>query len=229
MPKHSVRHKRSRTWLTRAAVFGGFFVAGVLFTVLVLRILDGPEAVAAPAPVVLAPAPDYVQLRESKAEVASRDATRLDRFRKQQAKEAKERRIARRERARERAAAEAAQAESTTDVVESPSSSSSSSSSGNLGSGSGSLPALLQLIRSNESGGNYSAYNGSGCEGYGCYGAYQLHGLYMDDWARQYGAAAYAGTPANQWPASVQDKVALGLFYSTNPDGLHWCNWTSYC
>ena len=91
------------------------------------------------------------------------------------------------------------------------------------------LPPLLALIRHNESRGDYSAYNASGCEGYGCYGAYQLHGLYMDDWARRYGAAAYAGTPANQWPPSVQDKVALGLFYSTNPDGAFWCNWTDYC
>jgi len=94
---------------------------------------------------------------------------------------------------------------------------------------SSSLPALLALIRNNESHGNYSAYNASGCEGYGCYGAYQLHGLYMDDWARRYGAAAYAGTPANQWPPAIQDKVALGLFYSTSPNGSFWCNWTSYC
>ena len=96
-------------------------------------------------------------------------------------------------------------------------------------SGSSNLPELLLIIRSHESGGNYSAYNGSGCEGYGCYGAYQMHGAYMDDWARRYGAGDYAGTPANQWPASVQDKVALGLFYSTNPDGAHWCDWTDYC
>lgn len=94
---------------------------------------------------------------------------------------------------------------------------------------SGSLPELLAFIRSQESGGNYSAYNGSGCEGYGCYGAYQMHGAYMDDWARSYGAASYASTPANQWPPAVQDQVALGLYYSTNPDGAHWCNWTDYC
>lgn len=94
---------------------------------------------------------------------------------------------------------------------------------------SSSLPSLLALIRSNESGGNYSAYNASGCGGYGCYGAYQLHGYYMDDWARRYGAAAYAGIPANQWPPAIQDKVALGLFYSTSPNGSFWCDWTSYC
>lgn len=91
------------------------------------------------------------------------------------------------------------------------------------------LPPTLALIRNNESRGDYSAYNGSGCEGYGCYGAYQLHGLYMDDWARRYGAAAYADIPANQWPPSIQDKVALGLYYSTNPNGKFWCDWTDYC
>lgn len=91
------------------------------------------------------------------------------------------------------------------------------------------LPPLLALIRFNESRGNYSAYNPTGCGGYGCYGAYQLHGAYMDDWARRYGAAAYAGIPANQWPPSVQDKVALGLYYSTNPNGQFWCDWTNYC
>jgi hypothetical protein len=91
------------------------------------------------------------------------------------------------------------------------------------------LPSLLETIRFNESRGDYSAYNASGCEGYGCYGAYQMHGLYMDDWARRYGAAAYANTPATQWPADIQDKVALGLFYSSNPDGEVWCRWTDYC
>jgi len=94
---------------------------------------------------------------------------------------------------------------------------------------SGSLPSLLLTIRANESGGNYGAINSTGCEGYGCYGAYQMHGLYADDWARRYGAASYAGTSPNQWPSGIQDRVALGLFYSTNPDGAHWCNWTDYC
>lgn len=93
------------------------------------------------------------------------------------------------------------------------------------------LPALLITIRANESGGNYTAVNNDpdACEGYGCYGAYQMHGEYMGDWAARYGHPEVVGTPANQWPASTQDDVALGLFYSTNPDGAHWCDWTDYC
>jgi hypothetical protein len=94
---------------------------------------------------------------------------------------------------------------------------------------SGDLPELLMFIRSNESGGNYQAVNWSGCEGHGCFGAYQLHGLYADDWARRYGAGEWAGTNPSGWPPEVQDKVAIGLFYSTSPDGSHWCDWTTYC
>ena len=95
-------------------------------------------------------------------------------------------------------------------------------------SGSGNLPELLLFIRSHESGGNYSAYNGSGCEGYGCGGAYQMHARYASGWAA---SAGYPGMSSNaaDWPASTQDAVALWLFYSTNPDGAHWCNWTTYC
>jgi hypothetical protein len=140
---------------------------------------------------------------------------RLERYREQR----KQERIEKRREARqaERAAVE----ESTPVVVSEPE-----------GAGTprnGALPGLLLTIRSYESGGNYSAYNGSGCEGYGCFGAYQLHGAYMDDWARRYGAGGWASVPANRWPPAVQDKVALGLFYSTNPDGAHWCAWVSYC
>lgn len=127
-----------------------------------------------------------------------------------------------RRKARQQARQEAVQAQQKTVVTNAPTYVYRSNSSS-------SLPALLSLIRTNESGGNYSAYNASGCEGYGCYGAYQLHGYYMDDWARRYGAAAYAGIPANQWPPYIQDKVALGLFYSTTPNGKFWCDWTSYC
>jgi membrane protein involved in colicin uptake len=95
-------------------------------------------------------------------------------------------------------------------------------------SGSSNLPELLLTIRSHESGGSYSAYNGSGCEGYGCGGAYQLHAKYASGWAA---SAGYSGMSSNaaDWSPEVQDKVALWLFYSTNPDGAHWCNWTTYC
>jgi hypothetical protein len=100
--------------------------------------------------------------------------------------------------------------------------------------GATSLPSLLLTIRSEESGGgvpgayNYSAYNASGCEGWGCGGAYQLHAQYASGWAAN---AGYSGLGSNAavWPAPVQDAVALNLFYSTNPDGAHWCNWTDYC
>ena len=93
---------------------------------------------------------------------------------------------------------------------------------------SGNLPPLLLLIRSHESGGNYGAYNGSGCEGYGCGGAYQMHAKYASVWAERAGFSGMSSNAAN-WPPATQDAVALHLFYSTNPDGAHWCNWTAYC
>lgn len=90
------------------------------------------------------------------------------------------------------------------------------------------LPPLLELIRSHESGGNYSAYNAGGCEGYGCGGAYQLHARYAPAWAA---SAGYPGMGPNAaaWPPATQDAVALWLFQSTSPDGTHWCRWTDYC
>jgi hypothetical protein len=94
--------------------------------------------------------------------------------------------------------------------------------------GNRSLPPLLALIRSHESGGNYQAYNPGGCEGYGCGGAYQLHARYASTWAQR---AGFTGLPSNAatWPAATQDAVALDLFYSTTPAGSHWCRWTTYC
>jgi hypothetical protein len=89
------------------------------------------------------------------------------------------------------------------------------------------LPALLLTIRAHESGGNYSAYNGAGCEGYGCYGAYQLHGRYMGGWATEAGHPEVAGTPATQWSPAVQDAVALHKFNATG--GRLWCDWVTYC
>lgn len=167
--------------------------------------------------------PQQVKQRQKDVARTSRDFERVEIREQKRRARAKARAEARAE-ARAQAQAQAeAEAEAATNAA------TRESSGGTSSQGSGSLPQLLLFIRSHESGGNYSAYNGSGCEGYGCYGAYQLHGAYMDDWARRYGAGEYAGTPANQWPASVQDKVALGLFYSTSPDGAHWCNWTDYC
>lgn len=132
-------------------------------------------------------------------------------------------------RAEARAAARAeAEAEAVTNAETQPS-----------GSGSSNLPDLLLLIRSCESGHHnadgscnlnnwsYTAFNSTGCEGYGCYGAYQLHGSYMDDWAREAGYGQYAGTPATQWPPSVQDAVALFKFNQTG--GSLWCDWADYC
>jgi hypothetical protein len=133
---------------------------------------------------------------------------RLDRFVERQEAKAEARREARQER-RERASDGFSRGKGRTAPV-------------------GDLPALLALIRDHESGGNYSAYNASGCEGYGCGGAYQLHAAYAPTWAAR---AGYPGMGSNAatWPAAIQDAVALNLFHSTNPDGAHWCNWTEYC
>jgi len=92
----------------------------------------------------------------------------------------------------------------------------------------GGLPALLLTIRANESGGNYQAFNPTGCEGYGCGGAYQLHAGYASGWAAE---AGYPGLPGNAalWDPATQDAVALYKFYATNPDGALWCSWTDYC
>ena len=86
------------------------------------------------------------------------------------------------------------------------------------------LPALLITIRANESGGDYHAYNPTGCLG-GCYGAYQLTGEYMDDWAREAGYPGYAYP--GFWPPVIQDAVALYKFNQTG--GALWCDWTDYC
>jgi hypothetical protein len=91
-------------------------------------------------------------------------------------------------------------------------------------SGSSTLPDLLLLIREHESGGNYQAYNPSGCIG-GCYGAYQMTAEYMDDWAREAGYPDYAYV--GFWPAEIQDAVALYKFNQTS--GALWCDWTDYC
>lgn len=124
-----------------------------------------------------------------------------------------ERQAAREEAARQAAEAEAAQAAESAEAKAKPT---------------GGLPSLLVSIRAHESGGNYSAYNAGGCEGYGCGGAYQLHARYASTWAARAGFSGLSSNAAN-WPAATQDKVALDLFYSTNPDGAHWCNWASYC
>ena len=90
------------------------------------------------------------------------------------------------------------------------------------------MPALLATIRHHESRGDYTAVNPSGCEGYGCGGAYQLHMRYASTWAAR---AGYPGLSSNAatWPPATQDAVALYLFNSTTPPGYHWCRWTDYC
>jgi len=229
MSKHRAS---SSSVLTAALLVGGFVVLGVLIAAIAMA-QEKPDPLDRPDVVVGAPSVEDVRQRSVDAGDTSREMERVstlpDRHEALIAKRQLMRQEARQKERRQerREAADQAQQE-VTSVVASPSNPPSGSGTGS-GTPSGGLPALLQLIRSNESGGNYSAYNGSGCEGYGCFGAYQLHGAYMDDWARSYGAASYASTPANQWPAEVQDRVALGLFYSTNPDGAHWCNWTDYC
>lgn len=167
------------------------------------------------------PLADAVRLPVPRAETVSVDAARLTRKEEREAREARQER--RREaraasRAAERAAAEAQANTPAPTPTQSPVTTASS----------GGLPALLVTIRAHESGGNYQAYNGSGCEGYGCGGAYQMHARYASEWAARAGFPGMSSNAAT-WPAAVQDKVALNLFYSTNPDGAHWCNWTSYC
>jgi len=90
------------------------------------------------------------------------------------------------------------------------------------------MPALLELIKLHESHGDYTAVNPTGCDGALCGGAYQLHSWYASAWAE---AAGYPGMSANAatWPPATQDAVALYLYYSTDVDGWHWCQFTTYC
>jgi hypothetical protein len=153
-------------------------------------------------------AKDMQRRREEIEQRASRDQIRdLEQWRRERAE-------ARAEARAERAAAREAEAEAATEAGTRNTSS----------SGSGNLPDLLLLIRSNESGGNYNAYNPSGCIG-GCYGAYQMTAEYMDDWAREAGYPQYAYV--GFWPPEIQDAVALYKFNQTG--GALWCDWTDYC
>jgi hypothetical protein len=90
------------------------------------------------------------------------------------------------------------------------------------------MPALLELIKLNESHGNYTAVNPTGCDGALCGGAYQLHSWYASTWAAQAGYP-HMSSDASTWPPAIQDAVARYLFFSTDPPGYHWCQWTSYC
>lgn len=85
----------------------------------------------------------------------------------------------------------------------------------------------LACIRKHESSGNYGVVS-ENRGGVRYYGAYQFSGTYMDDWAKRYGHSDWANKPANLWPASVQDDVALKLGKSTNPDWAMWSKFTSY-
>lgn len=95
---------------------------------------------------------------------------------------------------------------------------------------SGTVPALLQIIIDHESGGNYRAYNPTGCSDengtWSCGGKYQLSSQFAAGWAANNG---YPGQSSNaaEWAPEVQDAVALALFNKTN--GGLWCNYTSYC
>jgi hypothetical protein len=93
-----------------------------------------------------------------------------------------------------------------------------------------SLPDGLLYIRSQESGGNYTAYNPTGCSDengtFSCGGAYQLSEQYASAWAAE---AGYPGmsSQAQIWPRDVQDAVALYKYERTG--GGLWCDWTDYC
>jgi hypothetical protein len=95
------------------------------------------------------------------------------------------------------------------------------------------LPGLLVTILDHEtSGRDYEAYNPTGCSDengtFSCGGAYQLSAQYATVWGQR---AGYPHLPANAatWPPATQDAVAIKLYYSTTPDGAHWCDWTDYC
>jgi hypothetical protein len=233
MSKHRRTRQGIRPVATAALWVGGFLLLGILIVLIALAPdepdpLDQPDYVTGTPQTYEQRLAEVVQRRVD-AGNTSREMERVSTLPSRHQQLVERRQAARLEERRQearRAARQADREEVTDVVVPAPTS---TGGSGTPSSGGGNLPALLQLIRSNESGGNYAAYNGSGCEGYGCYGAYQMHGAYMDDWARRYGAGEWASTPANQWPPAVQDQVALGLFYSTNPDGAHWCDWTYYC
>lgn len=79
----------------------------------------------------------------------------------------------------------------------------------NGGSGSGFVPAkgidaILETIRTKESGGDYTVYNAGG----GAAGAYQYIQSTWDTNARGAGYGQYAGRPASDAPPAVQDAVA---------------------
>jgi hypothetical protein len=224
------KHRKPSRHRTPALWVGGFLLLGAIGALLVgIAVSSSADPLDRPAvvPGGLAPA-DFAE-RVSVAQATSRDQDRLERYKEQQrqeriekrreARQAERREERQAERAAAREAAEAAQEESTS-VVASGGDTRNTTTNG--------LPPLLQTIRSHESGGNYSAYNASGCEGYGCGGAYQLHAAYASEWAARAGYPGLSGQ-AQTWPAATQDAVALHLFYSTNPDGAHWCNWTTYC
>ena len=155
--------------------------------------------------------PQWIKDRVPDAVILSRSNERQDRIEERQ-----KARQERREKRQERLAQQVEQEQVTPTPTPSPTQKSSS----------GGLPGLLITIRAHESGGNYSAYNGGGCEGYGCGGAYQLHARYASAWAAE---AGFSGMPSNaaQWPPATQDAVALYKFNQTN--GGLWCDWVDYC
>ena len=92
----------------------------------------------------------------------------------------------------------------------------------------GALPPLLLTIRAHESGGNYQAYNPTAAKATDAAAPTRLHARYAPVWAARAGYPGMAPNAAT-WPPATQDKVALNLYYSTNPDGAHWCSYTGYC
>lgn len=92
------------------------------------------------------------------------------------------------------------------------------------------LPPLLLLIRDHESGGNYQAFNQTGCSDengtWSCGGAFQLSEQYAAVWAAEAGFDGMT-SQAQTWPPAIQDAVALFKFNATGGD--LWCSWTEYC
>lgn len=92
------------------------------------------------------------------------------------------------------------------------------------------FPALMITISNHESGGNYRAYNPTGCSDgngtFSCGGRWQLSAQYASVWAERAGFNNMSSN-AETWAPEIQDAVALYLFNETN--GGLWCDYTTYC
>ena len=80
--------------------------------------------------------------------------------------------------------------------------------------------------RAHESGGHYTARNATGCEGYGCGGAYQLHARYAAEWAAR--LADDASWVEAQLALHGASAYAMVLFAHAEPTANHAAFMTRY-